>query len=111
LIESIFSKIGKTLPDLFTAPKLASTEMEATVESMYRISRALEQTDINGYNLKDKDGINNFVNDISKITQDIEITGEEKKLLDDLKNKATEPIRGYIKRRDTGNLKSKYGLE
>lgn len=111
LIESIFSRIGKTIPDLHTAPKLAVKEMEATVESMYRISRALEQVDLSGYNLKNSAQMKSFIDDIAKVTNELEVTGEERKLLNRLKSKSTEPIRDYIKGRDTKSLKDKYGLD
>ena len=101
LIQSVFEKISRTLPDLYTAPKLAVKEMEASVESMYRISRALEQINLSKYNLKNKNQQKMFIKDMADLTNQIEITGEEKKVLNGLKAKATEPIRQYVQQRDS----------
>jgi hypothetical protein len=103
LIESIFSKFGQSLPGTETAPKLAVSEMQATIMSMYRVRRAMENINMDAFDLNTDAGKNSFANKVVSIANNIEIKGEEKEALDLLTQKALKPLTDYIAERD-GNI-------
>lgn len=117
LIESIFSRIGQTIPDLHNAPEISIDEMGATIESMYRVQRALEQLDLTDFDFSDPTQQKAFEDRVISAKDALEIKGTEKRLLDEMKKGATQPIQNWIEKRDSKKsgkasqgYKDKYGL-
>lgn len=102
LVESVFQKLGQTIPDEATPPELAKEQMRQSLLSMYRTRRALEQIDTAGLKDMSQTQLDTFAADIAKRTSQIEMTEEEQKAFDNFTYKALKPLNKYY---------SKHGME
>jgi len=93
LIESVISRIGQTLPDTHTPPALARTQLASTIQSLYRISRAIENLDLSQLNDKN---ISSFSELITQETMRMPIEQDEQAILDNLTDTALEPLDDYL---------------
>lgn len=109
LVESVFEKLGRSLPGLQTAPKLALEQMDASIQTMYRINRALESINLDEFDLETRAGEENFSERVARQATQVKITGEEREQLNKLKEQSLKPLRDYIKNRDSskGGLSAK----
>lgn len=105
LIESVFKKLGKTIPDLQTSPNLAISEMEASVQSMYRIQKALVDINPADFDLTTEKGQKDFTEVVASQTNKIQLSKEDKKQLEALMEQSTQPLRDYKR---NGNKRMQY---
>jgi len=109
VVESVFNKLGQTIPDEATPPELAKEQMKQSLLSMYRTRRALEQIDTSGLKGMSKEQLDSFVNEVATKTTQIEMSPEEQKAFDDFANKALQPLnKYYMKKGMTHMIKDEY---
>ena len=106
LIESVFNRLGQSLPDLQTPPALALDQMDATIQTMYRVNRALESIDLEEFDLTTLPGEANFHERVFREAAELRIEGSEKDALEALKDAALAPIREYMNERDANKPSS-----
>ena len=95
IIKGIFDKLGETLPDLENAPLNAIKMIENSVDTLYGVVRAVNNVNLKNYDIDDETQRENLINRIVILSQNLEIMGEEKAALDNLKATITGPIQAY----------------
>lgn len=109
LVESVFEKLGQTIPDEATPPELAKEQMRQSLLSMYRTRRALEQIDTSSLKGMSREQLDVFADEIAMKTAQIQMSPEEQKAFDDFANKALQPLnKYYMKKGMTHMIKDEY---
>jgi len=109
LVESVFTKLGQTIPDEATPPELAKEQMRQSLLSMYRTRRALEQIDTSSLRGMSREQLDVFADEIAMKTAQIQMSPEEQKAFDDFANKALQPLnKYYMKKGMTHMIKDEY---
>jgi len=103
LLSSVFDRLARTLPKLRTAPLNARNMMAASIESYFRITRALNKVGT----LPNTEGMNpqqleSFATKIESMAKNIKLSKEEQKALKLLQSTAMKKIDTYIKGRGKG---------
>lgn len=96
LIESVLARIGQTLPDTFTPPAMAREQMAGTLQSLYRVQRAMETIDLSQVDFSNPNNLDNFSKQVAYQSSRIPIVGEEMEVLKGMINTAVEPLNDYI---------------
>jgi len=104
LVESIFTKLGQTIPDEATPPELAKDQMIQSILSMYRTRRALEQIDTKGIKDMGDDKLDSFATEIAMKAGQIELTPKEQESLDELINKSLKPLNKYYYKKGMNHM-------
>jgi hypothetical protein len=111
LVESIFNKLGQTIPDESTPPELAREQMYQSLLSAYRTRRALEQMDLSGIKDMSKGEFDSFAADVANRTNAIEMTGEEQKSFENMASKALAPIDKYYAKKGMNDMLRSFKTE
>ena len=93
LIESVLERIGQTLPDTATPPGLAKEQLVGTLQSMYRINRAVNLIDLEQLSPETMPA---FVNLISDAAARIEFDEDEQSGLDKFITNSLKPLDKYL---------------
>jgi hypothetical protein len=110
LVESIFEKLGQSLPGLETSPKQAKEQSEASLMSMYRVIRSLEKVDLNNYKLRTEEGKQSFIDDVAEIASNINLSDKEMEEYENLRSVVSKPIDEYINSRSGNKAQTKSGI-
>lgn len=111
LVESIFSKLGQTIPDEATPPKLAREQMYQSLLSAYRTRRALEQTDLKGIKNYSPEQFNAFAADVANRTSQIELTGDERLAFENMASKSLAPLDKYYAKKGMNDMLRSFKTE
>jgi len=96
LIESVLQRIGVTLPDSRTPIKLAPNMLAGTRQSLYRIQRAAAQIDFSNFDFENDQSIDEYANIIAENSKSIQLSPEEKKMLEESTNRNLAPLNEYL---------------
>lgn len=97
LVESVFTKLGQSLPHLRTPSGAAVTQLKASIQTMFRINRALESINLDEFDLTTKAGEANFIERVVRETKRIKLSPYEAKALKDMQDTALSPLLEYRK--------------
>ena len=104
LIESVLRALGQTLPEKTTGKVMASRQTSESILSFYRFARAsqmanmdfdkiFQNIDINSASDEEIDAISKtWVANVNRISERLEITGEEQQSVNALIGKAISPL-------------------
>lgn len=101
LVQTVFDKLEKTLPDFNTPPKNARRMMEQTVRNMYRFSRAAQMMSDMGVTDENWDSFSNeqkktFSQQLEALANNVQLDADEEEQLNDLVSAAVGPIDDLI---------------
>jgi hypothetical protein len=100
ILQGVFDRLGRTLPDLGTAPKNAREKLSNTLDTLYGVTRAVSLIDLSKFDVNNEKDINRLADKIATIAREVDITGTEKEAYDGLKNTVLAPLDDFITNRD-----------
>lgn len=95
VLQGVFDKLGESIPDLENAPLNAIRMIENTVDTLYGVVRAVENVNLENYDVDDPEQSKKLIDRIVVLAKNLEIKGDEKAAVDQLKATVVAPIAAY----------------
>lgn len=100
LIVSVLDLIGVTIPDLYTPDKMARRQYEGTLNSLYEVRRALDNINLDEYDLTQPGKKKDFRDAVREETSKLQLTSEDSQLRSEFVNQSLVGLDEYLRNKD-----------